>query len=135
MITIIVLLLCLQVLCTCFPRRMQKMLLLTFESGIFLPSHTMPTCNPPTKLLFINTGPPRGFRCKPERLLLPVSIRPCVLTSAMLFVLLCRWSLPLWRSAWASTKLTCGLLSITPSASPLKIIIRRADVQVAEHKN
>lgn len=57
---------------------------------------------------------------------------PLVLTSVVVFVQMCRWSLPPWRSAWASTKLTYGLLSITPSASPSKITIKRVDVQVAK---
>lgn len=46
------------------------------------------------------------------------------------FLYLCRWSLPLWLLEWALTRLMCDLLSITPSANLLKIIIRRVDVQV-----
>lgn len=72
----------------------------------------------------------KKIQVAPTELLLLSPVFIVMFPHVILCLCLCRWSLPLWLLEWALTRLMCDLLSITPSANLLKIIIRRVDVQV-----
>jgi len=120
----------LQESCMCSLKRMQKLWLRTCRRGIFLLSLTTPTWSLQINLWCISGGPPRRSRLHLQNYCCCHLLFWVFFCNVILFLCLCRWSLPLWLLEWALTRLMCDLLSITPSANLLRIIIRRVDVQV-----